>query len=95
MNQSAPQSEDRVWEEHMERWRRASRLTPMPRRTERPLPDAAGARRAVASESTAAPPGRLGRRLLADIEPYLEFFALARQGAGSSWTGPATRPGAR
>ncbi len=23
---------------------------------------------------------RLGRRLLADIEPYLEFFALARLG---------------
>jgi hypothetical protein len=29
-------------------------------------------------EWTAAPPGALGRRLLADIEPYLEFFAIAR-----------------
>jgi hypothetical protein len=65
----------------MERWRRASRVTPLPRRAERPLPDAAEARRALASESTAPPPGRLGRRLLAEIEPYLEFFALARQGA--------------
>jgi len=32
----------------------------------------------VAGEWTAPPPGRLGRRLLADIEPYLEFFAIAR-----------------
>jgi hypothetical protein len=29
-------------------------------------------------EWTATPPGRLGRRLLADIELYLEFFAIAR-----------------
>lgn len=24
--------------------------------------------------------GRLGRRLLADVEPYLDFFAIARAG---------------
>jgi hypothetical protein len=29
------------------------------------------------AEWTAAPPGRLGRRLLADVEPYLGFFAIA------------------
>lgn len=29
-------------------------------------------------EWTARPPGRLGRRLLADIELYLDFFATAR-----------------
>jgi hypothetical protein len=29
-------------------------------------------------EWSATPPGRLGRRLLADIELYLEFFAIAR-----------------
>ena len=31
-------------------------------------------------EWAARPPGRLGRRLLADLEPYLEFFAIARAG---------------
>jgi hypothetical protein len=29
-------------------------------------------------EWAARPPGRLGRRLLADLQPYLEFFAIAR-----------------
>jgi hypothetical protein len=28
-------------------------------------------------EWTATPPGQLGRSLLADIEPYLGFFAIA------------------
>jgi hypothetical protein len=40
-----------------------------------------GDREAVEARSgewTASPPGRLGRRLLADVEPYLEFFAVAR-----------------
>jgi hypothetical protein len=33
------------------------------------------------------PPGRLGQRLLAEIENYLEFFALAQEPAsGSSGT---------
>ena len=31
-------------------------------------------------EWAARPPGRLGRRLLADVERYLEFFAIARAG---------------
>jgi hypothetical protein len=31
-------------------------------------------------EWAARPPGRLGRHLLADLEPYLEFFAIARAG---------------
>ena len=30
------------------------------------------------SEWTAWPPGRLGRPLLAEIEAYLEFYALVR-----------------
>jgi hypothetical protein len=34
------------------------------------------------SEFTGHPPGRLGRPLLAEIETYLEFFALAHQPAG-------------
>lgn len=32
-------------------------------------------------EFAGAPLGKLGRRLLSDIEIYLEFFALARQTA--------------
>jgi hypothetical protein len=33
----------------------------------------------------AGPPlGRLGRRLLADVESYLEFFALAHQPTGQT-----------
>jgi hypothetical protein len=36
------------------------------------------AEEARCAEWTASPPGRLGRRLLADIDPYLEFFAIAR-----------------
>ena len=31
------------------------------------------------AEQSAAPPGRLGRLLLAEVERYLEFFAIARQ----------------
>ncbi len=33
---------------------------------------------ALHGELTANPPGRLGRRLLPEIEAYLEFFAIAR-----------------
>jgi hypothetical protein len=77
---SAPRSEDRVWEEHMERWRRVSRRTPMHRAPERSSLEDVDARQARASELSAAAPGRLGRLLLSDIEPYLEFFALARPG---------------
>jgi hypothetical protein len=80
----------------MERWRPASRRAAMHPGAGRLSPDAREARSAVASEWTAAPAGRAGRRLLADIEPCLEFFALARQGRGSGWAGPAaTRRGMR
>jgi hypothetical protein len=93
---SAPPSGDPVWEGHMERWRRISRRTAGQRGTERLPLDGAQVRQALASEWTAAPPGRLGRRLLADIGPYLEFFALARHGTGSSRTRAAdTRQAAR
>jgi hypothetical protein len=87
---SLPPSEQRVWEEHMERWRRFSRRAAMHPGAERSSPDPGEARRALASEWAAAPLGRLGRCLLADIEPYLEFFAIARQEPGSGWAGPAT-----
>jgi hypothetical protein len=50
---------------------------PPPRQRRPPISDreAAEARRA---EWTAAGVGRLGRRLLADVETYLAFFAIAR-----------------
>jgi hypothetical protein len=86
---NVPPIEDDIWEKHMERWRRASRRAAMHPGAERSSLDAREARSAAASEWTAAPPGRLGRRLLADIEPYLEFFALARQDPGNGWSGPA------
>jgi hypothetical protein len=38
------------------------------------------------SEFEDRPLGRLGRRLLSDVEDYLEFFALARQPASSTDT---------
>jgi hypothetical protein len=72
-----------LWQAHLERMRSLSRTAapvarPRPRRAE------IGAgndnlMHARSGEWTAAPPGRLGRRLLADIEPYLEFFAIARE----------------
>jgi hypothetical protein len=31
------------------------------------------------TEWTSRPPGRLGKRLLDEIEAYLEFFAIARE----------------
>jgi hypothetical protein len=80
----------------MERWRRFSRRQAMQPGARRSSLNAGEARRALASEWTAAPLGRLGRCLLADIEPYLEFFALARQGLGRGWAGSAaTRRGVR
>jgi hypothetical protein len=36
------------------------------------------ARDAPRGEWTARPPGRLGRQVLADVERYLDFFAIAR-----------------
>jgi hypothetical protein len=49
--------------------------------TGRPLiDDGGGADEARRGEWTVTPPGRLGRRLLADIELYLAFFAIARAG---------------
>ena len=63
-----------LWSAHLERLRLLGRR-PAPR----PLA-AAEAERARRSEWTAAPPGRLGRALLPEIERYLEFFAVARDG---------------
>jgi hypothetical protein len=74
---------NRLWQAHVERLERLGGA-PTPSRRARTrgagaigAPDAEAARRA---EWTAAPLGRLGRRLLADVDPYLEFFAIARAG---------------
>ena len=61
------QFESLLWERRQRRVSRAR--TPV---TRQPKVDAQ-------AEFTASPPGRLGRPLLAEIETYLEFFALARE----------------
>jgi hypothetical protein len=66
-----------LWHEHLERMR-ALRARPTSSRTSTRRAVGSGAEEARGGEWTATPPGRLGRRLLAEIEPYLEFFALAR-----------------
>jgi hypothetical protein len=81
MNGRSPAN--RLWQAHVERLQRlAGEPTgPVQARNRRATPitaaDAEAARRA---EWTAVPLGRLGRRLLADVDPYLEFFAIARAG---------------
>ena len=77
---SAPASGNPHWQAHLARLERLYGSRPSRAAVVRPGrawgPGKAEAARS--SEWTAAPPGRLGRRLLDDIEPYLEFFALAR-----------------
>jgi hypothetical protein len=69
------------WDAHLERLRQLDGerhgAFVQGRRCRRSISDrqAAEARR---GEWAARPLGRLGRRLLADLEPYLEFFAIAR-----------------
>jgi hypothetical protein len=64
---SAPSPDGPLWQGHHERLRHLRRTT---------MNDREGDETRHA-EWTAAPPGRLGRRLLADVEPYLGFFAIA------------------
>jgi len=75
---SAPSSHNPHWNAHLERLRRLSGASTTPAR--RASADDGEAEEARRGEWTAAPPGRLGRRLLADVEPYLVFFAIARGG---------------
>ena len=66
------QSGNPLWEAHLRRLRQLY--------GERLLPSS-GSREdeeARRSEWTPRPLGRLGRRLVADVDPYLEFFAIAR-----------------
>jgi hypothetical protein len=68
---------NQLWQEHVERLR--DLYAPRPAHTNPgPIVGDAEAEEARRGEWTAAPPGRLGRRLLADVEPWLEFFAIAR-----------------
>jgi len=59
-----------LWDQHLERLSAIYDLAP--RRA------AIDADEALHGEWSARPPGRLGRRLLADVERYLDFFATAR-----------------
>ena len=76
-----PPSGNPLWDAHLERLRQldlqGQGALVQGTRFGRSISDrqAAEARR---GEWAARPPGRLGRRLLADLEPYLEFFAIAR-----------------
>jgi hypothetical protein len=72
-----------LWEAHRERLRELYGGRRSATAQRRPRGASIGAREADEArqaEWTARPPGRLGRRLLAEIEPYLEFFAIARPG---------------
>jgi len=68
-----------LWGEHVDRLQQLHHA-PAPARRARPTPTACEAEAARSGEWTAAPPGRLGRRLLADVDAYLGFFAIARGG---------------
>ena len=69
------------WHEHVQPLQRHSGARPPApgqKALQRIVSGDSGAAEARGGEWTAPPPGRLGRRLLADIEPYLGFFAIAR-----------------
>ena len=78
---SVPSPDNPLWPEHLGRLRHLHGQNPSGTRhsgTRRSLLSERDAKELRRGEWTATPPGRLGRRLLADIEPYLEFFAFAR-----------------
>jgi hypothetical protein len=77
---NAPSPGNPQWQEHLERLRRLHSQSPprtRPTVSRRILMRDREAEEARHGERTATPLGQLGRRLLADIEPYLEFFAIA------------------
>ena len=80
---STPSPGNPLWQAHIERLQCIYGVTPpAPAQTARRRSSVGDreAEDARDSEWTATPPGKLGRRLLADVEPYLEFFAVARAG---------------
>jgi hypothetical protein len=74
---NSPSPGDPPRQKHLERPRRLHSQRP-PRTVRISTSDRHG-EEARRGEWTATPPGRLGRRLLADINLYLEFFAIARE----------------
>jgi hypothetical protein len=58
--------------------RRSHQATATGRGTRRGSISSREAEEARRAEWTPASLGRLGRRLLTDVEPYLDFFAIAR-----------------
>jgi len=64
-----------LWDEHLERISAIHGVVPRPK-VDLVVPDVVDALR---GEWDVRPPGRLGRRLLVDVERYLDFFAVARQ----------------
>ena len=80
MSHNTPSSDYPLWHEHVERLRSLHSQSPPRKRhtgTRRIFMSDRDAGAARHGEWTATPLGRLGRRLLADIEPYLEFLAIA------------------
>jgi hypothetical protein len=75
---NAPPPGNPLWHEHVERLRGLSRPRLPCQTGPQPSISDLEAQAAGRGEWTAAAPGRLGKRLLADIEPYLEFFAIVR-----------------
>jgi hypothetical protein len=73
-------SSNPLWEAHVERLLRLHGTGTPVRRTPLTAPGTPDAAAALLAEWTAAPPGRLGRRLLAEVDAYLGFFAIARGG---------------
>ena len=79
---SASSSDNPLWRAHLEQVLRihgkpAATSAPPARQHRPPMSDREAAQ-ASHAELTADGVGRLGRRLLADVEPYLAFFAIAR-----------------
>jgi hypothetical protein len=59
-----------LWDEHIERLGAIYHLAPRPATID--------VDEVLRGEWNARPPGRLGRRLLVDVDRYLDFFATAR-----------------
>jgi hypothetical protein len=71
MNRPSP--ENRLWIAHLELLQGLGGARPRTISV-----TAESSERTSLGEWAAPPPGRLGRRLLPEVERYLEFFALAR-----------------
>jgi hypothetical protein len=75
---NAPLPGNPLWQEHLE-WVRVLHGDPatISTETQRVVTSDRQVEEIQHGEWTARPPGRLARRLIAEIETYLEFFAIA------------------